>query len=280
MRPREIEPHPLLSGWVKCLWIAERDFALPNPPLDLLPDGYIELIINTGAQASVSNGITERRLPRAYLLGLLDKPLRLRADGVLKTVAARLYAWGLAPLFGVRAVTSAANRATDPVVALHVDVSEVASAVSAHMAVDNYDAAVQALQQWLLQRALAARVSLADVSAATQLLLERKGQVSVAELAAVCHLSPRQLERAFNATARISPKALAQVMRFEQTRDALWRDPNARLTDIAQNSGYADQAHFAREFKRFAQCTPRQFAADMHAMRALLAEGVAFVQDA
>jgi AraC-like DNA-binding protein len=69
-------------------------------------------------------------------------------------------------------------------------------------------------------------------------------------------------------------------MRFEQVRDELTREPHADLAALAQEHGYADQAHLNRELKRFAHRTPSQFAAEMLALREFLrSPGVAFVQD-
>jgi AraC-like DNA-binding protein len=38
-------------------------------------------------------------------------------------------------------------------------------------------------------------------------------------------------------------------------------NPSIRLADLADVYGYSDQAHLIREFKSFADCTPRDFAA-------------------
>ena len=83
----------------------------------------------------------------------------------------------------------------------------------------------------------------------------------MAELAAQSHLSSSQLERQFKQYTAISPKAYARIVRFGSLQAALLVNPSIRLADLADVYGYSDQAHLIREFKSFAGCTPRDFAA-------------------
>src|SRR5690606_3609404 len=58
-------------------------------------------------------------------------------------------------------------------------------------------------------------------------------------------------------TARIfglGPAELQRLLRFERAC-ALLRQPGS-LTDVAHTAGYADHAHFTREFRRFTGQTP------------------------
>src|SRR4029453_4372716 len=99
--------------------------------------------------------------------------------------------------------------------------------------------------------------------AAAKLLYSTKGQFRVAELADRCNLSARQLERQFDETTGVSPKTLAGTIRFEAIRSRLMFEPEANLTDLAYEFGYADQAHFIHDFKAFTNKTPSEFAAEM-----------------
>lgn len=76
-----------------------------------------------------------------------------------------------------------------------------------------------------------------------------------------CHLSSSQLERQFKHYTAISPKAYARIVRFGSLQASLLVNPAIRLVDLADVYGYSDQAHLIREFKSFADCTPRDFAA-------------------
>lgn len=79
----------------------------------------------------------------------------------------------------------------------------------------------------------------------------------VAELAAAACLSRKQFERTFYALAGMNPKEYAGVVRFQRAL-AYLQHSSARIdwARIAHASGYADQSHFIREFRRFSGHTP------------------------
>lgn len=69
-------------------------------------------------------------------------------------------------------------------------------------------------------------------------------------------LSQRALYRLFERRIGIKPKALDRLERFGSTLAPMAR--RLPLTDVAHHSGYADQAHFSREFRAFSGQTPTQ----------------------
>jgi AraC-like DNA-binding protein len=274
MQNRQYSPHPVLSDYVQCLWTSERDFFPPLDVLDVLPDSFIELIFSSGARCWIDDRPRARDMPRCYLVGMLDQPFRLRADGPVQTVAARFFAWGLHPLLG-RAIKWPPNGTHD----LDACWPDLAAQIAQAVRQDDGDLAVGHLHDFLVAQALCVQLDQNALQAA-RLLLSQQGQVKIRDLADSCHVSRRQLERTFRAVVGSSPKALARKMRFEHARDHLWRTPDCDLATLAHSCGYADQAHFTREFKRFSHRTPGQFVAEMRATREVLrAYGVAFVQD-
>ena len=48
-------------------------------------------------------------------------------------------------------------------------------------------------------------------------------------------------------------------MRFNQAANALLQFSDIRLTDVAADFGYFDQAHFIKDFKQFARISPSDF---------------------
>jgi AraC-like DNA-binding protein len=232
-------------------------------------------VFSFGDRAQVEWGQSVRPLPRAYLVGLLKKPCRVHAQGVLKSVAARFYAWGFYPLLG-RDIEGSPNT----VQALSAEWQDLAAQLGPAVQSEDGEAAVEVLQSYLIERALRVQFDQAVIQAATQQLFEEKGQLKIRDLAAYCRMSARQLERQFNSAVGESPKFLARLARFEETRERLWRDPEVDLATLAHECGYTDQAHLNREFKRFSSRTPRKFVTEMLATNELNSSlGIAFVQD-
>ena len=275
MRYHEYTPHAVLQDCVKCLWILEKEYTPDDGEETVVPDACIELILNVGAPYRHVGSGGERELPQAFLIGPLNQPVTLRARGEVRLVAVRFPAWGLAPLLA----TSAPARNT---VSFDLDESwsDVIRAVETHVRADDYDAAVAHVEEVLIRRRLTTAFDPRDVRAAANLLQHTKGQVRVTELADACCLSARQLERRFADVAGVPPKTLARMVRFDAIRTRLMFSPEADLTALAYEFGYADQAHFIRDFCAFTGTTPRRFSREMQAFWSVFAdhENVVFLQ--
>jgi transcriptional regulator GlxA family with amidase domain len=89
---------------------------------------------------------------------------------------------------------------------------------------------------------------------------QANGTQPVSHVAEAAHASVRTLERRFKQAAGHTVKDVSGLMRFEQVRDHLWCNPDASISALAQQMGYADQSHLGREFKRYAGVTVASFA--------------------
>lgn len=93
---------------------------------------------------------------------------------------------------------------------------------------------------------------------AADVIAERPAdQLSMAELAQACGVSPTHLPRIFRQTLGLTPLAYQNQLRVELAKRLL-----ATGTPIAQTAaqaGFADQSHLNRVFRRYAGATPRQY---------------------
>lgn len=94
---------------------------------------------------------------------------------------------------------------------------------------------------------------------ATEVIELTEGRIGVTELADALGVSPATLRRRF-ACLGISAKRFSSVTRFRAALACLDATPHARLTDVALRFGYADQAHFNRDHRRFAGASPTRLA--------------------
>lgn len=79
--------------------------------------------------------------------------------------------------------------------------------------------------------------------------------VSIEELAREASLSPSHFMRAFKRAVGRAPHQYILALRLDRARRLL-DQPGASLSDIALRTGFADQAHFTRLFKRHFGVTP------------------------
>jgi AraC-like DNA-binding protein len=114
----------------------------------------------------------------------------------------------------------------------------------------------------IAQRLLASRLSedhatRPEVAYALARLRATGGSARVETLAAEVGWSRRHLAARFRDAVGLAPKPLARVIRVEHAaRRVRAGDP---LADVAYQAGYADQAHFNRDFRELVGCTPSQF---------------------
>ena len=94
---------------------------------------------------------------------------------------------------------------------------------------------------------------------ATRMILNSGGTVSIDRIAGKLSMTRRHLERRFLATVGIGPKRLARITRFQRAVRVLEKaDPRRRGALTAAACGYSDQAHFIRDFRELAGCSPAQ----------------------
>jgi AraC-like DNA-binding protein len=94
---------------------------------------------------------------------------------------------------------------------------------------------------------------------AAQLLSASYGQLTIERLATSHGLSYRRLERAFARDVGLSPKHFARVVRVQRALELSTVQRGTTLAQLAADSGYADQAHFSREFSRLIGVSPGLF---------------------
>lgn len=102
-----------------------------------------------------------------------------------------------------------------------------------------------------------------DAAPAVLAALTRSSEppLPVSALARQLGVSERTLRRRCEAAFGYGPKTLARILRFQRILRLLRRPADARLAEMAVETGFADQAHMTREVRRLGGLTPGAFAA-------------------
>lgn len=90
-----------------------------------------------------------------------------------------------------------------------------------------------------------------------QRIRSRAGEISISSLASNLGISQSKLEKDYKEFLGLSPKDYACLIRFRNA--LLLKKESSNLTDLAYRSGYYDQAHFIREFKKRTGQNPKQW---------------------
>lgn len=94
------------------------------------------------------------------------------------------------------------------------------------------------------------------VREALRLLGGPGGDMRVDDVARAVGINPRSLHRDVVAWTGLAPKLLARILRFQAALRRIGSLPALPYARIAQEVGYADQAHMAREFRALAGAAP------------------------
>jgi AraC-like DNA-binding protein len=117
------------------------------------------------------------------------------------------------------------------------------------------------LDEVILRRVIGARAPNPLVVTAAHVLRATRGAASIARLARDLECSQRHLIATFREQVGVTPKTYARIVRFDHAVKRLRQADGMRWAEIADASGYYDQAHLIRDFHEFAGQTPGQFVA-------------------
>ncbi len=250
---REYAPPDTLADAVECFWTIRSASPLPGVVTNrVLPDGCSDIIFDLGEPPAGSTG--SHPLGRSYIVGTMRTALVVELSGRIDLLGVRFRPGGATPVLGVPADELAGRRfALD-------DVVRGCGSVVHRLAEAPASSRTVLFAEWLgdLWRSRGHTPD-ARVGMATDIIRRRYGAVSVGALAEAVGVGRRQLERLFVHDVGAPPGEACRVARFRAAVGGLTREPHQTLARVAHASGYCDQAHFTREFRRLAGVSPGEY---------------------
>ncbi|WP_406632647.1 helix-turn-helix domain-containing protein [Amycolatopsis sp. WGS_07] len=261
IEPREVvhgTPHTALRD-VIAGYVGYRSFSSRPVVRQLFPRGFVVVLFDFESPQRWLLG-REHLLPSLTVpvLGLHDRVVRFVQAGQHSGIAVGLPPRAAFRLLDVK-MTELANRRGDLVDLLGRPVLEVVERLAEAA---DWPSRFTVLDQFLLS-ALQVRPVDDMTGAAWHRLQRAGGAISIAALADELSVSTRTLELRFRAQIGVSPKNAARILRFQHAVHLLGRDCRGGLSSIAHECGYTDHAHFAKEVRVMAGCTPTQLRATL-----------------
>jgi len=254
---QEFKPSPALQPYVENYWLLVFD-GVPgeeSPMQRCLPLGMTQIIIHLHTQDCqlLVNGEWER-LPGAFFVGLYKDVVTLKSKGSGATFGLNIRPESLLQLFNV------------PAAALYNNYTDVSSFLSARLntfaqqmkgILDPYKL-VNIMEAYLLSRLKDMRAERSYITEATNMIRRAKGNISIEALCKNLYVCERQLQRTFKDTLGTSPKVYTRIIRFRNAYQYVRATKAGRLSwaSLSYDFGYADQAHFIRDFKEFTGAIP------------------------
>lgn len=243
-------PCPALRPWVRLLWAGSSAGGTPHRE-HVLPTGAMHLALRLdGPPLRLYEGAGDphgTQLGHAVVGGARDTYYLRDTGQPGDSVGAQLEPGAAHALFAATA-EELAGRHT-----LLGDLwgSEAAQLLEQLQAVRGAAARMDLLQAHLLHRLRGALLHPAVAAALGRL----RAGASVAQAVRAGGLSHRHLVLRFREATGLAPKQHARVLRLQDALAGLAQE-GMGIADVALQAGFADQAHFAREFRAFAGMTP------------------------
>ncbi|MBV8253722.1 MAG: helix-turn-helix transcriptional regulator [Chitinophaga sp.] len=242
----------LASGYIKKCWVLDNsrsDTALGGK--QVLPNGCFNIAFIQGTGIDIS-GAKGHHFLRAgvYLCGQLTTSIQIHLHGYTKIFLVQFYPW--APAYFLE---DSLNGTADLFVPLEL---------LAHRLELTFDITVDQLvlayfNQYFSQVLLPVTPALQ----ACQLIREYRGNITMQAVAGEFGRSGRYLETMFKDSLGISPKTYAGIIRIRSLIDQLQTGAyKSRLTAMALEQGFYDQAHFIKYFKSIVSISPGKFQAE------------------
>jgi AraC-like DNA-binding protein len=254
----QLQPSIQLAGLVKHYLFLEAHLYYEDK-LRLFPDGNTGIVFSERNKLLVSlNGKTApQQLPHAFLYGQIGAFKDLYSTGETSLLIVVLRPFAIYQLLG-----SASSTLRDTVIDIE-DLFGLKGINVQHKLAETADIheKIRIIEKFLLQLLVDYQHNLpAIIPACINYISLNKGLGTVKELIQFSGYSERQLERLFNTVVGVSPNSFMQIIKLHNFLKELKKsDATRSLTRLCHHSGYYDQAHLIRSFKKVTGLTPSHY---------------------
>ncbi|MDX6280680.1 MAG: hypothetical protein QOH03_1751 [Kribbellaceae bacterium] len=252
---------------------------MPGSPTEvkqqiLIPNGRPGLVVSLaepGTRQDPVSGATW--VNDAALFGIMTRPHVLSQTGMSSYVGAELKPWGIAALGQPDrpVVRGLPSRLVDGVLPLAAWVGAGATkSLAAELAECEFGPERAARLAAFVDVWLRPVRGIELLSQAVALLDDSGGSVVVADVAETVGVSYSSLYRVFAGGIGIGPKQFGEIVRYFRFVGGLLDGPADATAVLAALHGYYDQAHAARDFKRYTGVSATSFRAVRNGIAALM----------
>jgi AraC-like DNA-binding protein len=260
MSYREYVPSQPLRQYVDCYWhyITGKPVSGNELPVQrCLPLGTSEIIIQVnGIMCDIFHNTKHvwEKSQKIYFTGLFTDTAIWRAQPNTFMFGIRLKPESLLELFNILPA-----RLMNDVVDAEAILGATARRMCDEMTgVQDGGLLMRIAERYLLQRLGSRKSERNYLADACRLIRHTNASLSVEAVSDSVNVSRRQLERCFKEDFGPSPKTYQRIIRFRNAYRYARSKKDGQLNwaDVSYESGYADQAHFIRDFKAFSGTAP------------------------
>ncbi len=258
----EFKPSNELQPFVEFFWEGKFNINGTNTLSQLVvPNGFVELVIhpsNSHCYLPNKNGWSSS--PDYTIIGLYTKPYEVQFPKHVNVFGIRFKPEGIYNLFGIPASVFS-ERYEDMELVLGKEFQEYCSKLKESSDITEK---LNITTKYLSKKLEENHRDLTYLNRAAEMIRKSGGFEKVETLPDKVYISLRQLEREFKQKVGITPKRYMRISRLNEVHRRLEEEQELELTNIAFACGYADQAHFIRDFKNIMGVNPTLFVKNRH----------------
>lgn len=247
--PKDLEP------FVNCIILDESQDENGHENLPFYADGYPGIMFQQS-----ENGFyllpRGKKLSELFLYGQTLKPISLDVKGPYKMMVFQLYPFASKYLLGV----DPKELNDDCFDLLQLKNVNVGSYQKQLMETNKPEVQIGIISELMLDLVRAHQLPPNDsIQLAIHRILEARGLITIKQVADEVFVSERTFERHFLAQTGLTAKQFAKIIQFQYSLSKLTKERFDSLTDVGFDSGFSDQSHFTREFKKYTGQTPSYY---------------------
>jgi AraC-like DNA-binding protein len=247
--PKDLEP------FINCIMVKESSDPSGHTNIPIYADGYPGIMYQHS-----ENGFyllpRKKKLSELFLYGQTLDPVSLDVRGTYKFVVFQLYPFASKYLLGVDP-KELNDECYDLLQQQNVNVAAFRRKL---VSSDNLEVQVRIISDLMLELIKSNQVPQEDrIQQAITIILEHKGQLAIKDLLRQLHITERTMERYFISHVGLTPKQFARIVQFQSSLHQLTQSNFNKLVDIGMDSGFTDQSHFIRTFKKYTGQTPSYY---------------------
>lgn len=241
-----------LEPFINCVMVGENKDLGAHTNIPLYADGYPGIMFQKS-----ENGFyllpKKKKLSEFFLYGQTLKPVSLDVKGPYKFIVFQLYPFASKYLLGVDP-KELNDECFDLYQLKHIDIKSLNNDLANCSSLEGQVKIISQLMRKLIDWNL---VSPNDkVQQAIDIILKHDGKITVRKILDQVHLTERTFERNFLSQVGLTPKQFAKIIQFQRSLRQLTKTNFDKLIDIGHDSGFSDQSHFIRTFKKYTGQTP------------------------
>ena len=115
------------------------------------------------------------------------------------------------------------------------------------------------VENFLYRKLLTNKLPNKKLISTIEILLDNRTNLSINEICKQFNISRKHLNNLSKEYAGVSPKMLSSLNRLQTTLKTISSSKSDKLTNVAYELEYFDQAHFNNDFKRFTNIKPTEY---------------------